>query len=374
MFINNRYFVPPLTNLALVDPSDDLSLAPVALHECKDLGSLVVNRLFDETLINYGKNYQNSVANSSTFFNHMREVASLLKSLFPITTNILEVGCGKGDFFEILSDEGFKEMEGFDTAYEGLDPRIKSRYLDDTDEKKNIELVIMRHVLEHISNPYSILKKIQSICSESSHIYIEVPNFDWVLENQEFNEISFEHVNYFTLNSLSEIFNKKILRSGTLFNDQYIYVIAKLSDLSNDYLNTYNSACNWTDLDLRGIFKNYLLRLQDLCKLAKGFESIYIWGGATRAVLFLHICKYNYPELFKKIKFAIDINPKRQGMYLPSSKLRVIPPEEFYALASQNDLLLIANQNYSHEIDKELNKHLSFDMKSITLTDQRHSI
>ena len=366
MLINNSYFAPPLSNLTLSNPSEDIELAKVELRECEMLGFFVENKLFDSKLISYDKNYQNSVANSPTFFNHMKNVASILGEMYDSNTSILEIGCGKGDFFNILASEGFSKIEGYDTAYEGDDSRIFKRYLD-VGDKKNADLIVLRHTLEHIPRPFDFLTMLKRINQKGCDIYIEVPNYEWILKNSELNEISFEHVNYFTINSLSRIFSHNIKKSGLIFEDQYLYIIANIDNLSSDYNSIYDNKLSWIDLDIKELFGKYFDRIRNLSQLSNQHERIYLWGGAARATLFLHICKYNFTALFNKIKFVVDINPKRFGKYLPSSHTKIISPSEFYSTAQKDDLVIAANPNYQSEIEECLLENLKFKIPVISL-------
>lgn len=81
------------------------------------------NDKFDQKLMVYDENYQNSVAHSPTFIRHIQQVCDLMGQNFNKATSILEVGCGKGDFINQLEKNGFTDLVGFDTAYEGENKR-----------------------------------------------------------------------------------------------------------------------------------------------------------------------------------------------------------------------------------------------------------
>ena len=65
-------------------------------------------------------------------------------------------------------------------------------------------------------------------------IYIEVPNYDWIVANQTFFDITYEHVNYFSQMSLNKLFDVSNTTQGLLFDDQYQYLIADLSTLNSN--------------------------------------------------------------------------------------------------------------------------------------------
>ena len=69
--------------------------------------------------------YQNEQSNSSVFRDHLQFVLDLLKDFGIKGKKVVEVGCGKAVFFEMMRGEGI-DCWGFDPTYEGTDPRIKN--------------------------------------------------------------------------------------------------------------------------------------------------------------------------------------------------------------------------------------------------------
>lgn len=72
---------------------------------------------------------------------------------------IIEIGCGKGYFLEMLRKNGF-DVTGFDPAYEGDNPYIVKDYYSDQYSHLNADLIILRHTLEHIDDPLKFLHSI----------------------------------------------------------------------------------------------------------------------------------------------------------------------------------------------------------------------
>ena len=87
---------------------------------------LVYNAAFDPALIVYDAQYQNEQAHSSRFRAHLDSVAEIVIERLG-SENLLEVGCGKGDFLEMLQERG-TTIGGFDPTYEGDNPAIQRRY------------------------------------------------------------------------------------------------------------------------------------------------------------------------------------------------------------------------------------------------------
>ncbi|HET9943059.1 MAG TPA: class I SAM-dependent methyltransferase, partial [Terriglobia bacterium] len=194
----------------------------------EDLRSgLVYNATFRPELVVYDDDYQNEQIQSPSFHKHLDSVAEIVgRHLW--RNGLVEVGCGKGSFFEILAARGF-DIEGFDPAYEGKNPRIRKRAFDGT-LRATGRGVILRHVLEHIQDPVEFLFEIQRANGGEGRIYIEVPCFEWICEHRAWFDIFYEHVNYFRMADFNRMFGT-VLESGRLFSGQYLYVVAELASL-----------------------------------------------------------------------------------------------------------------------------------------------
>ena len=188
---------------------------------------LVYNAAFLPELMAYDSNYQNEQALSLLFQEHLESVSSIIDRCMG-RDSIVEVGCGKGFFLEMLLGKGF-DVTGFDPTYEGNNPKILKHYFEPGVGIKANGLVL-RHVLEHIQDPVSFLHQLKTANGGNGKIYIEVPCFDWICEHKAWFDIFYEHVNYFRLADFKRMFGE-VIESGKVFGGQYLYVIAELSSL-----------------------------------------------------------------------------------------------------------------------------------------------
>jgi hypothetical protein len=344
--------MPLFLNAPLRFKSQDYPLVEFRLRYNKAL-DLLENDLFDESKIQYDENYQNSGVRSATFRKHLQNVVDLIESNFTKTTAIMEVGCGKGDFIDLMLANGFSNLTGFDTTYQGVNPKIEKRYLTD-DDVTAAELTILRHTLEHIQNPHQFLNKIRTVKDSKGYIYIEVPCLDWIRDNNAFFDIAYEHVNYFSLGALSALFGNKFLAKGNIFGGKYIFIIAKLSNLSSEFVETYDQGAQWEFIEFNNLFPGFEKKLRKIESKLNGNNYAYIWGAAGKGGTFLHHCKSLAPKIMGSLRFAVDLNPEKIGKYLPSSLVRIASKEEFFEIATNEDLLLISNPIYTEEILREL--------------------
>ena len=86
---------------------------------------------------------------------------------------------------------------------------------------------------------------------------------------------------------------------------------------------------------------------------AKDKNNIYVWGAATKGCMFLIHCA-GRGKITNKLPFAVDINPQKVGKFLPMTKIPIRSKDDFFAHATNNDLLIICNPAYRNEICCEL--------------------
>ncbi len=296
---------------------------------------LIYNADFRPELITYDVRYQNEQAMSPQFRQHL-DVAMQIVLRNMGRENLVEIGCGKGYFLELLIKSGV-DVTGFDPAYEGSNPRIQRRYFEPGIVMKAGGLIV-RHVIEHIPNPQEFLRNIWSANGGSGLIYIEVPCFDWICARRSWFDVFYEHVNYFRLADFYRMFGR-VVDSGHLFGGQYLYVVADLASLTIPQIGEHD----------RAAFPDNFLH-----SLSKGAnnEISAVWGGASKGVIFsLMRMRINLP-----VTIAIDINPAKQGKYLPATGIEVHCPEHGMAKLPRGSTIFVMNSNYLDEI-KQMSKN-----------------
>jgi nucleoside-diphosphate-sugar epimerase len=346
--IGETLYLPTLPNAPLRTREQTQSVAPIRLRLNTHL-HFVENEAFDDSLIDYSEGYENSQAHSVKFRAHMKSVLALLKQQAKRDSLIVEVGCGKGDFVKMVQADGYFKIQGYDASYEGSNQTIEKRYLNASDKIK-ADLVVLRHVLEHVPNPYKFLSMLKVVFG-TTKIYIEVPNYDWIVANKTFFDITYEHVNYFSQLSLQKLFDASTATHGLLFDDQYQYIIADLAALNIEFIKLYESKY-WQYVSFTDLFPNLRTDMERLDAAAED-RSVYIWGAATKGCLFLAHCS-NSNRLIDKVAFAIDQNPQKIGRYLPGSLIQIKSKQDFLNSTTGDALLIVSNPAYKDEIVNEV--------------------
>ena len=305
---------------------------------------LIFNAAFSQDLMVYDENYNNEQGVSEVFKEHLNWVAQVIEFNLG-TENLIEVGCGKGFFLELMLKKGF-DITGFDSTYDGENPKIVKRYFEPGIIKKPAKGLILRHVLEHIPDPVDFLFQLKKSNDDQGLIYIEVPCFDWIVENRTWFDLFYEHVNYFRLDDFKRIFGR-IIECGHCFGGQYLYVIA---DLSTTHLPKFDETC------LINFPKNFLMSLnppqEKQLREDGGKHEFVVWGGASKGVIYSLLRE----RIGLPIDLIIDVNPAKQGKYIPVTGLKVYSPDQAMMKLKDGASVYVMNSNYITEI-KEMSNH-----------------
>ena len=304
---------------------------------------LIYNAAFDQNLMEYDDDYQNEQANSTVFQKHLSDVQRIIEQAFP-TKSFTEVGCGKGYFLEHMDKAGF-DVIGLDPTYEGSNPKVIKQYFEPSLGLKP-DNIVLRHVLEHVSDPFSFLTSIANTNTKKGYVYIEVPCFDWIVEHKAWFDIFYEHVNYFRLADFDRFF-ANVVDSGHVFGGQYLYVVAELASLRKPVISK----------EPEFIFPNdFLVGIDVVKQQVKTQKHKVIWGGASKGVIFaLHLQRAGI-----HVDYVIDINPAKQGKYLAATGIRVSSPEDVLNKIEKDSDIFVMNSNYLGEVIKLSNNQFNY--------------
>lgn len=297
---------------------------------------LIYNHKFNPSIINYNETYNNEQQFSEIFRKHLLYICEIIVKYF-YDKNILEIGCGDGYFLELLEKNNFN-IHGIDPSYKGKNPNIKKEYHNNDKNKYNA--FIMRHVLEHINDPYNFLLTLKNNSDKNSLIYIEVPDLEYINDNCVFFDLFYEHVNYFRIEDFQNMFDN-ILYLKKTFGKQYISLVAELNSLKKPIKKT-NFALN----------KMFFNKLNDYINLIKYNKSKkVIWGCSSKGVIFSILLNNNNT----KVDYFVDINPYKQNKYIPLISTndgygKIEKFEQIKKYLNKDSIIFIMNPNYKEEI------------------------
>ena len=352
-------FLPRISNEVFEDElsAKNVELKKFDLHFDTQF-AYFFNKSFDA--INYdATRYQNEQAHSPIFKQHLECVIGYCKDNFSISTDVVEVGCGKGTFLNLLSEHGFTKLRGFDQTYQGLDPRIVKDYLSERFSPLLADVIVMRHVLEHIPDPIRFLGDLEQLNGKPLKFVIEVPSMDWNIRARAYWDFGYEHTNYFTIASFNKIFEDcKIFE---VFDRQYLLVIADSSYLVKRVLNESQPSDVFEKILVAGLANN------PITQFARSGGRYWVWGAGGKGVLLMfHLMKNWLSEIYPPLGM-VDINPAKQDNFIAYSGVPIVSPRIFFDNVRENDVIFIANPNYEDEISGFVSEHCTVQVKFIAI-------
>lgn len=301
------------------------------------------NAGFDPAAITYDETYDNHVA-SPVFDAYYADLAQMLIDRFGITDGtIYDIGCGKGEFLRIFA------RLAPNVRCIGIDPsctpvnegnfELRRTRFERSVFDGQAQLVLLRHVLEHIDTPRDFLASLRQSIPDAP-IFVEVPDLDWILSAEAFWDFCYEHCNYFTLQSLAAMLGAAgftLVEQRRSFGNQYQWAIATPGDAVAPAGGLGKAAVAALQTYVAGES-----RALDHLR-ARAEVGIAIWGMATKGVLLATLLG---AEL---VIAGIDMNRRKQGHHAAGSGTLIRGPEALAELPA-GVTVVVMNPNYLAEI------------------------
>lgn len=325
----------------------------VTLRQCGGCG-LVFNGTFEGARIPYDERYENRQGASPLFRAHVDALIQRLGDVPGVRGGrLLEVGCGKGEFLRRAAERLGATAEGYDTSYEGpmeMDGgrvRFHGGYLTGADVRGAHDVVICRHVVEHVAGIGAFLGELASIARAAGDplVVVETPRFEWIVENECLWDVFYEHCNYFTQPTLAHLARRAgfvVKRHVGVFGGQYQWLELRVAKRSP-------RPGSGPGVPARGSLAAFTRSAaQQRRRLARAIDAGCgdgawgIWGAGAKGVALAHLMEARPPAC------VVDVNPAKQGGVIPGTSVPVVAPTD--RAIARLALVVIANPNYEPEI------------------------
>ncbi len=330
--------------------------------------NFIFNASYETERLRYNTSYENSQNYSPEFVSHIMGLAEDVSERVTGDERILEIGCGQGAFLKALS----KEISNPNVRFFGFDPAHKnvaeektgynrivfiSEYYSEMNSREYpVDIIICRHVIEHIEDPVSFLENVKRTCEigKSVRLFFETPAVEWILRNQVITDFFYEHCSYFSKQTLKELFLKQgfeVLKICEVFEGQYLWLEAVyFREDKFESIQTF-------ELKETGLFelaKQYKMNQDKLLGQWKEKLSFWkskekkvaIWGAGAKGVTFVNLLDPN----MEYIEAVIDINPKKQSSFISGTGHIIVSLQD--ALAMGVNEIILMNPNYHSEIEE----------------------
>jgi SAM-dependent methyltransferase len=373
-----RRGVPVHQNLACanVEEARQFARGDLLLAFCRTCG-FVFNAAFDPNSLRYSAAYDNTRSYSPYFKRYLTGLAESLLTKYCLNDKVvIEVGCGKGEFLRLLCKDGRNQGIGFDPSYVGPDTaeqravRFIRAFYDSQQTQFAPDFVCCRHVIEHVQSPLHMLRAVRQAIGNrmNSYVFFETPALPWILDTVTFWDFFYEHCSYFTAESVTWAFEQagfQVLEAPSAFDAQYICVEAKPA-LAN---RTAGTAIPRSVPDLWSKIQSFLARLKERMEACEEKIDFFnkaggcaIWGAAAKGTTLVNTID---PEN-RRIRFLIDINPAKQGKFVPGTGHQIVSPE--YLKEQNGGIAGIVNMNPNYlEENRSILSQMSLEIPIVQL-------
>lgn len=359
----------PVQSVLLVatrEAAIDYPKGDIALGFCKSCG-FIFNSAFDAALVKYLSMYEATQRFSPTFSAFAQEQARRLIDRYDLNDKtVLEIGCGNGEFLNLLCKLGGNRGVGFDPSYmaEHSDRILQNNvtFIKDFYSEKyagyQADFVCCKMTLEHLQHTADFVGMVRRAIGRNSDtiVFFQVPDVTRILKDCAFEDIYYEHCSYFSPGSLARLFRKcgfDVLRLDTEYEGQYLVIEAKPDNQKSplrlpqeddlkklgDYVSNFDRRCQ----------KKFFPWQQRIEEIRKENKRAVVWGSGSKGVAFLTTLK-----VFDEIEYVVDINPYRQGTYMPVTGQEIVSPD--FLSEYRPDVVIIMNSVYVIEIKKDLTR------------------
>lgn len=344
------------------------SVEPVICTECGHV------QLKDTLDIDMYDNYLYTPSFAKEFQEYISEFADFVDHL-NVEKRVVEIGSSNGYLLKAMQKRGW-EVLGFEPssvlaneAGQNGVPTIQ-RCFGNEESVQNIKkwgtpnVVIMRHVMEHLDDLNGIVSAVGDILQEGMFV-IEVPWLLKIIKEKQFYAFFHEHLSYFSITVLRNLLKKygfdvmdvkeNSLEGGSIA----VYAYKGKNMCCNEKnVSTYlELEKEWCSIEKVRSFSDevnqQIGRIKEIVDVEKkSGRKVAAWGAGQRGVTLLNICGFKQTD----IDYIIDVNENYWWKYVLGVDIQIVPPswlEDHYV-----DSIIILATGYADEIISENSNYL----------------
>jgi SAM-dependent methyltransferase len=331
---------------------------------CPPCGFLF-NAAFDSARIDYSEGYEETQGCSPTFNAWLEGVIAKLLERLPACELVVEVGCGRGDFLELLCQRAGCRGIGVDPS--GTSGRVNlaagagleflRAHYGPEHAHLPADLLVCRHTLEHLAPVAEVARLFQAGLAQrpGARVFIEVPDVRRVLEEGAFWDLYYEHCSYFSAGSLARLLRSVGFEPQALeveYDGQYLQLLARRTSAPTEPADIERDqpALTLAVERFRATCRASLERWHGILQAARqADETLVLWGSGSKATGFLTTLGAG-----DTVRAVVDINPAKHGRFVAGTGHAIVAPEDLSALAP--DQVVVMNPVYLDEIRADLGR------------------
>jgi len=366
---------PPANAFLKESDFDKEVLYPLDVTCCSNC---LLVQLTDESYIPRDKlflDYAYASSISGGLRNHFIELADKIKSEFNPKV-VVDIGSNDGVLLKPLLELGCEAIgvepagnlakqannNGLATICSYFDRDTVNKIISDNGKA---DIVVASNVFAHLDEYHDIIENVKRILSENGTYIVEVQYFADMIRDMTFDNIYHEHVLYYTLHSMINLFNK---HNMTVYNVEKIpthggsiraYISEGKSPQQsvNDLIREEreNGIDNLQTLEkFNDKLQKNIKEIRELFnRLNKENKRIFGYGAPAKSSTMINSIGLNN----NSVELIIEDSPLKQGLFTPGSHIPITGPE---ILEKETpDYLMIFAWNYADEIIKKVEEKYS---------------
>ncbi len=350
----------PLATLAFPETRDEACSLPrfrLRFVRCVDCGH-VYNPEFDYDQVPYAK-HPNKMFNLGTIWrDHLQQVGQLILDSVSDEPCVVEIGCGDGHLLRALAEArpggryvGFDPNAKVDTGDGAIEARaelfLARRHLAELAP----QMIVARHVLEHLVDPLAMLEEIAFAVSchqRPTKLFVEVPCVDLAIEACRTADFFYEHNSHFTMRSLAKMLDRcgaevELIEKG--YGGEVVYAVASVLPLP--YQERFGREALAFSEHARQASHTLAAQLD---AIGRSNCRVAIWGGTGKAAALINQCNMDA----ERFPLVVDSDRQKAGTFVPGMGQFIHFRDVL--LEKPADLIIIATQWRAADIVLEMQR------------------
>jgi hypothetical protein len=141
-----------------------------------------------------------------------------------------------------------------------------------------------------------------------------------------------------------EIAGFEVLDAGTSFDEQYLYIEARLANGRGERSTPQVDCIEKLVREFEGAYRSKVAHWRQVLA-ARGPRRTAIWGAGSKGITFVNVV----PGA-QEVAALVDVNPHKQGRFAPGTGTPVVSPDALQDL--DIDTVVVMNSVYRDEIVK----------------------
>ena len=317
----------------------------------------VWNRSFTYDDVPYTNNANRMFNTGGLWKGHLAQTRDLILDRLDASPTVIDIGCGEGHFVRGLAEgrSGAGRFIGFDpntTPESGKGVEFHARYfnaLDDFDAFKP-DAITIRHVLEHLTDPASLLEELAwaaSRAGKTCYLFAETPCIDRVPETLRLADFFYEHMSHFTTRSFRALMERAgdVITLEQGYNGEVVFALVKLGVPEAALEQAASAGAFFDTVEVsRQTISDTLSSLHETGK------RVAVWGGTGKAAAFMHQFGVD-PDRFP---IVVDSDPAKVGTFVPGLGQEIQAPDVLKQ--APVDVIIIPTQWRAKDIAQEIER------------------